>query len=355
MNMLLAIANPVGFILYSLFKNCFRFATGNPHVIQQFNEVVQELAGGPSRSYLMEAIGFETAKGDVDFIDGISPAKTAGSTTALASVVGREEYDAIGAGATLANFVDYMVTPNDTVTKQRTAVSPYQIRVSKWFKETERNFVELTDPTSRTLRSLMSGFWYRKEKRIVNALLSGTMPRRTSDNTTQHNVTIPDSQILDPLTYDTLTRDVFTDIKSRFLSQYVMDETIFAGFGPTAWRHLVRNSGKELLNQDYVQGYQYFSGGKLPTVDGVTPIVHPIFEDTAALTELGLLADGMLGGISAWTRMGLSWAEFSAMDTQFDENMPAFNGQSVARIVSYGDAVRADDLLVVQGKIVAAE
>lgn len=345
--------NILNFLLAPLFANLFRFATGNPHIVQQFNEVVMELAGGPNRAILKEAIGFKGGtNGDTDWIDGISPANDAGRVTANAAVTGRQEYDALGA-PTVANFVDYMLTADDAVNKQRTEVTPVQIEVSKWFKENDRSFMELTDPTSRTVKALMSGYFLKQDTQALIAMLGGSMQRKTTANTTTHAENFPAAQVVPSSTYAALDWKIFSAIKKRFLAQYLMGDRIWFGIGPTAWEALVNNSGDKLVNKDYVDSGRHFDSGELPTVFGVTPLVHPLFEDMVVQDAHGLKDDAdHLASFCAWSENGLVWDEWSSTKANFKENMTEFKGQSVARIACYGNATRPDDKLVVQGKFV---
>lgn len=323
------------------------------HHIKQFKESVQELAGGPKRSYLKEMIGFESCEGEVAYIDGVKPATEAGADNALSAVTGRYSYDQ-RSSPTQAQLVSDILTRNDTVEGQRTHVAPREIVVGKWFHPTEKNFLEYTDPTSRKMKALMSGYWKKEDLRIINALFSATQNRGKDDGTNVTAESMPASQILADTSYDALDHKIFSAIKAKFLTQYLSGENIYAGFGPNAWKALVDNSGDRLTNQDYVDSAKYFMDGDLPTCYGVVPVVHPLFEDTTALTSLGVLGAGEAGLLGAWTEDGLVWAEFMAQTELMDGPMAAFKGQWATQVQEFANACRADDLQVVQGAILEA-
>ena len=100
--------------------------------IIQFKDAVKELAGGPTRSYLKELIGYEKCEGQSALIGGaFKPNLTAGASTALASITNRYTYDVIAAGgvATAEELSGALLTRNDTGVFQRTQVLPVQIDV----------------------------------------------------------------------------------------------------------------------------------------------------------------------------------------------------------------------------------
>ena len=324
------------------------------HIIQ-FKDAVKQLAGGPDRSYLKEMVSHESCDGESALIAGsYKPNLTAGGKTALASVTNRYSYDQLGS-PTLANAIDSLLTRNDTVESQRTQVLPELIDIGKWFDIAEKMFLELSDPTSKKLKNLMQGYWTKEDMSIITALFAATVTRVAGDAstpTTTAAVTMPTSQIMEDRTYADIDDKIFSDIKKRFMKQYVTGETIYAGFGPDAWEALVNNSGDRLNNQDYVDSAEYYMEGKLPKCKGVVPVVHPLFENSAILGSL--LGTGEVGLIAGWSDDGICWAQFMEQQSHMEANSAAHKGQSVALIQQYANAARIDDLRVVQGAILEA-
>lgn len=323
------------------------------HHMKQFKEAVQELAGGPQRCYLKETIGYESCTGEVAYIDGIKPATDAGTVTTLANLKGRYAYDQLTT-PTQAQLVDHLLTQNDTVEVQRTHLAPVEIKIGKWFVPSEKNFLEYTDPTSRKMKALMSGYYYKEEQRIINAIFAATQNRGQDDGTNLSAVAMPASQVLDDMTYADIDIKIFSEISKRFQLQYVSGEKIFYGMGPTEWQNLVDNSGEKLLNQDYVRDARHFETGDLPDVFGVVPVVHPIFEDTTTLTALGLLGAGETALHAAWTEGGITWGEFDGRSELMEGPSAAFDGQCIARVAEYANACRNDDLRVLNGAVLTA-
>jgi len=323
------------------------------HIIQ-FKDAVKELAGGPNRSYLKELVGFEACTGESALIKGgYKPNLSAGRKTTLANLTNRYTYDQ--SGTTLAHWIDAMMSGNDTVESQRTQVVAQKIDVAKWFDSAEKEFLEMTDPSSRKLKNLMQGLWTKEDLLIIEALMSATETRVASNAATAvttASVSMPATQVLADQTYGSIDTDIFTNVKEIFMTNYVAGQTIYLGMGPKTWGALTRNSRDVLKNQDYVDSAKYFMGGDLPTVDGVVPVVHPLFENATQLDSL--LGDGEAGLLAAWTEEGITWAEFRGLKTLMDVDQADKKGQSVAYIDEFVDCCRNDDLLVVQGAILSA-
>ena len=326
------------------------------HHILQFNEMVKELAGGPKRAYLKETFGYESCSGEADFIDGMHPANDAGADNTLANVTNRYTYDQIGT-PTAAQLSDQVLTRNDSVQGQRTQILPHQLEIGKWFASSERNFLEYTDPASRKIRALWAGYWRKMDLRCIHAIFDATMNRVADDATEPTAITaesMPASQVMDDILPANIDHKIFSDIKARFLTQYMTGEHIFAGFGPDTWKALVDNSGDRLTNQDYVSSASHFETGNLPTVYGVVPVVHPLFDDTTTLTAEGLLTGNEIGLIGAWTEDGVCWGQFMEETSNMEGPSGYFKGQSAIHVEQFANAVRADDLQVVQGAVVSA-
>lgn len=326
------------------------------HYVQQFNAAVQQLAGGPDRSYLREAVGFKgNPTGETDWLDAIAPANRAGRTRKVSDLTNRQTYDALASGdQTAENFILHNFTPNDGVTKLRTPAQPNKIDVAHWFYPEAKDFLELSDPTSRTMKALMAGFWLKIDSMIILALLRTAVQRKSTANSTLHNVTIPASQVLPDTRYANADVKLFSAVKKRFSKAYCGNQRIYFGMGPEMWEALVNNSGDKLNNKDYVDSARYFSTGELPTVYGVTPLVHPIFEDAETLEALGLIspAEGELGTVAAWTENGVTWDEWKGINSGMEGPNLFMNGQSIATVDVYADCVRTDDLQVVQGAVI---
>lgn len=323
----------------------------NHHKVQ-FKEAVQELAGGPKRSYLKETVGFESCSGESAFIDSMKPALTAGATTAVASTTNRYTYDQIGS-PTIGNATDSLLTRNDAVEGQRTMVAPYEIVIGKWFAPSEKSFLEFTDPTSRKMKALMAGYFQRQDKMIIDAIMAAAVNRVEANDAspiTVSSITLPVTQAED-INTSTVNIDVniFSKIKAAMMTQYIAGETIYAGFGPNTWKELVDNSGDKLTNQDYVSSAAPFASGDLPEVYGVTPIIHPLFDDATYLaTTNAAFAGNDYGAACAWTDEGVVWAEFQSQVSLMSSPLEAFKGQCVVQINEYADAKRVDDLRVQQ-------
>jgi hypothetical protein len=325
------------------------------HHYKQFHEMVQELAGGQKRAYLKETFSFQQCGGEADFIDGMHPANDAGADNAMSAVTSRYTYDQIGS-PTAENLTDNVLTRNDNVQGQRTQILPRQFEIGKWFASSEKNFLEYTDPTSRKIRALWAGYWRKMDLRGMHALFDATMNRVADDATDSTTVTteaIPASQIMADVSNDTIDHKIFSTIKAKMLTQYLTGEHTFVGFGPNTWKALVDNSGDRLLNQDYVSSAKHFETGDLPMVYGCVPVVHPLFDDTATLTTAGLISGEETGLIAGWTEDGVCWGEFMAEKSLMEGPSGHFKGQSAIHVECFANAVRADDLQVVQGAVVA--
>lgn len=326
------------------------------HHIIQFNEMVKELAGGPKRAYLKETFGYESCSGEADFIDGMHPATDAGADTAMDSVTNRYTYDQL-TDPTATQLTDNVLTRNDNVQGQRTQILPRQIEIGKWFASSERNFLEYTDPASRKIRALWAGYWRKMDLRCMHALFDATMNRVADDATDPTTITaesMPASQVMDDILRANIDEKVFSDIKARFLTQYMTGENIYVGMGPTTWKNMVDNAGDKLTNQDYVDSASYFMGGELPRVYGCVPVVHPLFDDTATLTAAGLITGDEIGLIGGWTEDGVCWGQFMEETSNMEGPSGYFKGQSAIHVEQFANAVRADDLQVVQGAITSA-
>lgn len=335
-----------------------RFAVSDTdavHHIKQFHEMVQELAGGQKRAYLKETFGFQNCSGEADFIDGMHPANDAGADNALSAVTNRYSHDQ-RVTPTAAQLTADVLTRNDSVQGQRTQILPRQFEIGKWFGSSERNFLEYTDPASRKIRALWAGYWRKMDLRGMHALFDATMNRvadDASDSVTVTTESMPVSQIMNDSSLDTIDHKIFSAIKAKMMSQYLTGENVFVGFGPDTWKALVDNSGDKLLNQDYVSSAKHFESGNLPMVYGCVPVVHPLFDDTVALTAAGLISGDETGLIGGWTEDGVCWGQFMEEKSLMEGPSGFFKGQSSIHVEQFANAVRSDDLQVVQGAVVA--
>jgi hypothetical protein len=246
------------------------------------------------------------------------------------------------------------LTGNDTVEAQRTQVIAKEVKAEKWFDTAEQMFLEMSDPSSRKMRNIMQGYWTKQDSLAMQALFASTVTRVAGDAaspTTTAAVSMPATQVLGDTTYADIDWTLFTSIKKRFQKNLISGETIYVGFGPTAWEAMMNNSGDKLVNQDYVSSAEYFTEGKLPKAFGCVPIVHEFFENS---TVLGSLMDASEDGlIAAWTEEGMAWCQYGTEQHIQDTNMAAFKGQSVSFIKKFVNAARIDDLRVMNGAILA--
>lgn len=342
--------------LYSGFMPLYVVSdTDAVHHIKQFHEMVKELAGGQKRSYLKETFAYQKTSGEADFLDGMHPANDAGADNAMSAVTDRYSYDQL-VTPTAANLSSNVLTRNDTVNGQRTQILPRQIEIGKWFASSEKNFLEMTDPTSRKIRALWAGYWRKEDLRCMHAIFDATMNRVADDSTDAVTITteaIPASQIMGDQSPDSIDHKIFSTIKAKMLSQYVTGEHIYVGFGPDTWKALIDNSGDRLVNQDYVMSAKHFETGDLPMVYGCVPLVHPLFDDTAALTAAGLISGEETGLIAGWTEDGCCWGQFMEEKALMEGSSGFFKGQSAIHVEQFANAVRTDDLQVVQGAVIA--
>lgn len=322
--------------------------------IAQFKDAAKDLAGGPERSYLKQTFGFEKCEGRVSFIKGAFQANLGdGAATAMSARTNRYTFDA-SASTSAAAFAAAVLTRNDTTTFQRTQIQAMEIDVGKWSDIADKEFLALSDLTSRELRNLMQQYFTKQDMRCINALFAATQTRvvgNAATESTTSSVAMPASQVLPDVSLASIDYKIFSAIKKRFMKQFVSGKTIYACFGPDTWEALVNNSGDKLLNKDYVDSAAHFMGGDLPKVFGVVPMVHPLFENSTVLGDL--LANGENGLISAWTEDGVCWGEYKGMETSMDINMPAMKNQSVARVFEFANACRNDNLQVVTGAVLA--
>lgn len=321
--------------------------------IIQFKDAVKELAGGPTRSLLKELCGYEKCEGASALIKGAFQANlTAGTSTALASITNRYTYDQL-ASSDASVLAAHLLTSNDTGTFQRSQVLPIQTDIGSWQEMAEKDFLAMSDPHSKEMRNFMQGYFTKQDLKIINALFASTVTRVTgtaATATTTSSVSMPATQVLDDYSLATIDIKLFSDIQRRFLTQYVSGQKIYVCFGPKTWKALLDNSGDKLTNQDYIRDAGRFESGQLPDVYGCVPIVHPLFENTTLNTNI---TGDEIGAIGAWTEDGLCWAEFMAMTSMMEVQSPAFKGMSIALVKEFTNAVRNDDLLCVNGAVVA--
>jgi hypothetical protein len=319
----------------------------------QFADAVKELAGGPNRSYLKETVGFEKCEGESALIKGAFQANlTAGANTALASLTNRYTFDQ-GGSTSAAVLASSVLTRNDTGTFQRSQVLPIETAIGSWQEMAEKDFLAMSDPHSKEMRNFMQGYFTKQDLKIIDALFASTVTRvvgTAATATTTSSVSMPATQVLDDYSLATIDYKVFSDINKRFMDQYVTGQKVYVGIGPATWKALVDNSGDKLLNQDYIRDAGRFESGQLPTVFGCVPIVHPLFDNTTLNTNI---TGEEVGSIAAWTEDGCTWAEFMGMTSMMEVESPAFKGQSIALVKEFTNAVRNDDLQVVNGAIVA--
>ena len=326
--------------------------------IIQFKDAVKELAGGPTRSYLKEMVGFEKCEGASALIKGAYQANlSAGADTALASITNRYTYDQL-ASNDASVLASHVLTRNDTGTFQRSQVLPIETAIGSWQEMAEKDFLAMGDPHSKEMRNFMQGYFTKQDLKIINALFASTVTRVTNEvtqpatATTTSNISMPVTQVLNDVSLATVDIKLFSDIYRRFLSQYVSGQKVYVGMGPSLWKALVDNSGDKLMNQDYIRDAGRFESGQLPEVFGCVPVVHPLFENTTLNTNIST-GDGEVGLIGAWTEDGLTWAEFGGMKSMMEVESPAFKGMSIALIKEFTNAVRNHDLLCVNGAVVA--
>ena len=307
------------------------------HYKAMYSDSVRELAGSPDRSLLKDFVSKESKKGSAVFIDSIGPDVPDGDAvvTALANIKNRATYER-EVEKTLAKR-DAISTPHMEANKQRTLLTPKRNHWGHSFDRIE-DLCEVTNPQARTIRQGMKRIWVKQDGVILDALSAATV-LRGQDESGVSAVTFPAGQVLDDIacygaTPVYFSLDTCTAIKKLFEDQYYSGKIVCV-VSPKVKKEFIDHSRNQVHSMDFVDGPSYFREGKLPDINGIHFIPHPLCGDEE---------------FYAWGPDGVCYNQFDP----FEENLgiaPTECFSAIAYMREFIDAKRIDDLLVVQGTI----
>lgn len=309
------------------------------HYKVMYSDAVKDLAGFQRQSLLKALVEHESKKGEVVFLDAVSPEDEA-TLTAMSSLKSRKTFEALDAGAqTLAEWIAIQ-TPHMEILRQRTLCYPFENIWSHWFRK-EDEIAELADPQGKTLRQGNKRIVRKQDLIILNALFADVVSRG-KDTAGAADVTFPVAQYVN-VSDGVFDKEVCSEIKRIFEENYVGDERIICVISPTAKKELIDNSGDKIHSSDFVTPQGYFERGELPDVYGVHCLVHPQINEQAT-------TQGWEDVFGAFSMEGLVYNQFEAMEAPVDQSI-AHKNQYIAMMREFIGAARCDDKRVIQGRL----
>jgi len=302
-----------------------------------YADAVKDLAGFQQQSLLKALVSHEAKKGEVVFLDAVSPDDEA-DITAMSSLKSRKTYEAIGS-PTLADWVAIQ-TPHMEINRQRTLCYPYESIWSHWFRK-EDEIAELANPQGKTLRQGNKRIVRRQDQLILNAGFAATVSRG-KDTSGAADVDFPVGQMIN-VTDGIFDKEVCSEIRRVFEENYAGDERIVCVISPTAKKELIDNSGDKIHSSDFVTPQGYFENGTLPDVYGVHCMVHPQINEQAT-------TQGWDDVFLAFSMDGIVYNQFEPMESPLDQSI-AHKNQYIAMMREFIGSARCDDKRVIQGRL----
>jgi hypothetical protein len=137
--------------------------------------------------------------------------------------------------------------------------------------------LHIVSPQNATVRNLMRNVFTDEDQLIINGIKAANVGRVTSasaNEITASTIALPGSQSFDTENVGYIDVDDIGTIREKMETNFV-DSKIFCLISP-ADKRLMRKNNKDLANRDFVGSDEYFKSGKLPDIDGVHFIVHPL-------------------------------------------------------------------------------
>ena len=306
------------------------------HYQHQFDDNVKDLAGSPSRSMLKELVSHDNKQGAIAYLDYEKPGTAKGDTDLKAKAT-RKSYEA-DASKTLAKF-NAIFTPHDETIKERTLIAPRLIEYGHNFDE-DVDILEIVSPKNSTIRNLGRNVFTDEDSLIIGGISAASVGRVTSasaNEITASTIALADvnsgSQIITTENVGYIGTDDIGKIRERMELAYV-DSKVYCLISPTDKR-LMRKHNKDISNTDFVGSSEYFTSGKLPDIDGVCFIPHPLIS---------------VGEFYAFTQESVVLNTFMPLRSDLSrEGSMRFSHQAYIR--EKLDCKRVDDLLVVHGTV----
>lgn len=302
----------------------------NTHWKYMYADLIRDLAGTQSRSILKEFCARDAKAGEAQLFDSVGVEDEA-DATALASIQDSRKYYETLTAPDVADLAR-LLTPHKEIERARTQGLPVRFKTGHVFRSEDEVAQNAMD-TSVVLRTLMRTIWKREDAAVIAALRAANQLRSSGAPHTFGNVAFPNGQILGAGgTISAYTKDIPTQIKRVFETNYLEDEVIYVLISPLTKQELIDQSGDKIQNKDFVDKSEFFTGGKLPDIQGCIHIVHPAVPDDEAL---------------AWSRDGIIYNQASPLVTKMGED-PGQSFNINLMIEEFVSVVRVDDKRVVQ-------
>lgn len=307
----------------------------NTHWKTMYGDIVERLAGYQKRSLLAALFGSANKKGDLVMFDSIEPDDDVTSTAMTSDDKHRMDYEDI-AVPELQDWVD-LHTPHMDVTKSRTVCSPYKNEFGHTFRDIDE-VAENASDHSDVLSLGMSRMMRQTDVQILNALFASTQ-LRGKDQSALSAVAFPAAQQITNITDGIFDLQVVTTIKKMFEDQYVEDdERIICLLSPAAKKSFT-DANPTIKSKDFIDRSSFFAEGKLPDIEGVSFLTHPLVS-----AYKGNYSDAFV----AFTMRAGKLNRFKSIETAMDQAINQRN-QWILYICEMIGACRTDDKRVVQG------
>lgn len=319
------------------------------HKFEQFSANVKDLLGEhPAHSVLAHLCEEEMGSGKGVWLDGISAADSDDATrSALTAKATRMDFHQKAAeNQTFANYL-LTKTPAQDVSKIRTGSTPQLIEWGHYFDEDE-GWQHLTDPKGKEVNVGVRKIHLSRDQAFVAGAIATVVSRKTSDNDTAHNVSLPASQALGDLTFAQISVDTLPNLICEKFDDvwFAKGQPIYCVISAKAARFMRQNSRNLIHSNDFVRSYDNFAKGEIPQIDGVTFVVMPS-SFMAAFNGEGAednYFSFVTPAITKVTYSGMKVSEGVSPDHRFD---------TAVYMREKLDFKRTDDLGVVVGDIVA--
>lgn len=301
-----------------------------------YSDTIQKLYGTQRQSILKPFVRMESKKGEAAFFNAINRGDAA-TTTALRSI---EDQRANFETITTPDLADYlaMLTPHHEVVRQRTQVLPTRIHTGYTFRNQDE-MAENANSQSSIVQERVASLYAQEDALIIAALRASTQSRCTSDSHVVGSVSLPAGQILGGSGEVTAyTKDVPTAIKEIFEANWYLTGPIYCMISPFTKKELIDQSGDKIQNKDFIDSSSFFTGGRLPEIQGIIHVVHPAMPDDEFV---------------AWAKEGIVYNQAAALQVDLDTD-PGKQFATVLYAREFAGACRVDDTLVVQGSITRA-
>lgn len=325
-------------------------ASQNVHMFELFSDNITDMLGEhPNHSILAHLCEEEAGSGKGVWLPGLDPGNSDDAEgIELSAADTLKKFRQLDDASQSWDEFKKTLTPFMDVSKLMTWSSPQRNEWGHTIEEDEE-WQEIADPKSSTVNTGMRKIFKKRDIRFLLGATAASVSRKDNDNDALYAMTLPASQTLDDMTFADVTVDTLPSmIRHKFSNVwYAIGMPIYCAISSTLAYNFRKNSRNQIHNNDFVNSYEHFRQGTIPTIEGVTFIEMP--DSIMANITAAEVVDSYV----AWVPNAIKRVSYKAIKTSMGNSIMNRDA-TVIYVREKEDYKRIDDLGVVVGDIIAA-